>query len=449
MGFRQHSFIALSVALVMALVFLIDGAHAGRDRIDAEKVSWFLNTLGVSRFIAGNPGQDSSPVRSDAIYLLGLFEAVNSIERKYEPFMVPFASIPVSINIRNCNNVVTAAHTARLLLDWLFPTPTPALAFFHHEASTIHIDTVRERLTADELQQSLALAEFVASTIIANRSTDGWRASPSHTGPIVNGTKAGQYIYGTSYYKGFVFGSGYSIYVRPFGRQNCSNSLFSTAPPPAWGSAAYRADLEETFPFGASNPALNGNTNVTFTTALFHDGYFAAGTHIMHDFINSARHNLDDVDLLRALALGAISSNDAHGCHTLQKFQYNRARPVTDFHFINVTENPELAHLYDNSWTPPRATALNPEYPSGHSSRTSGTWSAMRIIFGDIPFSARGYSTPSLSRDYPSISAFIAEVNNARIFGGMHYRSSVEEATNYGERIATAYHQELLRPLRD
>jgi hypothetical protein len=445
--FRNKLYFVLVACGIIVAAFFVSGADAEKDRISVATASAFLHELGRARINAGNPGGDSSPVRSDAIYLLGLYEAVNSIERKYEPFMVPFSSIPSSINTRKCNNVVAAAQAARRILDWLFPTPFPSERFLHHEFSLIQMDTTKERLTDEERDQSIALGDFVASVIIANRSQDGWRASPPLTGPIVNGTKAGEWIYGTPLYNPFVFGSGYALHVKPFNRLACSDPMFYVPPPPAWGSALYNSDLEEVFPIGASDPARNGNTTETFTTALFHDGYFAAGTHLLHDFITTARHNLDDIDLLRALALTSVVTNDAHACHWYPKFIYNRARPATDFHMINVTANPELAHLYDPAWRPPRNTAGNPEYPSGHSSRSGSAWWSMRKIFGDIQFRAQGFSTPNLRRFYPSISAFIQEVNDARVYGGMHYRSGCDEAVAYGKRIADQYHLEIMRPL--
>lgn len=442
----------LAILLVLGIALL--GASSatvlsvGRTRVTNERVSWLLHELGRARIAANNPGGGSSPARSDAMFLLGLYETVNSIERKYEPFMVPFENIPASINLRKAHKVVAIAHTARLILDYLFPTPYPSEPFLHHEAAKILIEISKDA-SPEERANALALAEHVAGVIIANFSQDGWTAVPRGI-PVVNGTKAGEWIYGVGYYGGGnPFASGYGTFVKPINRDNCAAPVFDMLPPPVFGSPAYIAEAEEVFPYGTSDPARNTNNSASFEIASFHDGYFAAGTHILYNFLTTARHNLDDVDLLRALAVSAVACNDAHMCHWYRKYQLYRGRPVTDFRLINVTEHPQMAHLYDPLWQSPRSTNNHPEYPSGHSSRTSGLWSAMRSIFGDLPFRAQGWATPYVTRSYISITDFIDDVNNARIYGGMHYRSGTDEGTRYGQQVADAYLSEIMRPVNN
>ncbi len=441
-----YSFGAIAVLFLLGSI-MAPACEAKKTRVTAERISFLLHELGRARIVANNPGGGSSPVRSDAMFVLALFESVNAVEQKYEPFMVPFLSIPSSINLRKADKLVACAQAGRRILDSLYPAPFPAEQFLHHELSKILIES--SGVSNEDRAHGEALGEFVASVILANRSNDGWTIVPRHIS-VINGTKAGEFIYGTPYYPGSLpFASGYGTYVLPFARDSCADPVFDMVPPPVFGSPASIADMEGVFPYGTSDPARNLNTSTTYEIATFHDGYFAAGTHIAYNFITSAQHTLDDVDLLRVLALAAVATNDAHACHWYRKYLILRGRPLTDFRTLDVAEYPQLAHLRDDQWTSPRGTNLHPEYPSGHSSRTSAFMSSLRSLMGDLAFRAQGYSTPQLSRSFNSVTAFIEDVNMARLYGGMHYRTGVDEGTRYGKQVSDAYIAEFMRPLND
>ncbi|HTH02935.1 MAG TPA: hypothetical protein VL882_21825, partial [Vicinamibacterales bacterium] len=58
-----------------------------------------------------------------------------------------------------------------------------------------------------------------------------------------------------------------------------------------------------------------------------------------------------------------------------------------------------------------------------------------------------GVVTDVLSRDYTSISQARSDGNNARVWGGMHYPSTVVVGNQLGENVANYIIQNAMQPL--
>ena len=103
----------------------------------------------------------------------------------------------------------------------------------------------------------------------------------------------------------------------------------------------------------------------------------------------------------------------------------------------------------DPTWTPLLVTPPFPDYTSGHTCSTSTIMSTMRAFFGrdDIPFSA--YSADAnATRSFPSFSAALAEVVEARVWGGVHYRSADVQGVEVGNGVAKYVLTHEFRPRR-
>jgi hypothetical protein len=95
------------------------------------------------------------------------------------------------------------------------------------------------------------------------------------------------------------------------------------------------------------------------------------------------------------------------------------------------------ATVADPAWAPLRVTAPSPEWPSGHACYTSSIMTALRTFFGRDDLSFRAYSAESgTTRQYHSLSAARAELLEARIWAGVHYRGAVVHGDRLGESIA-------------
>jgi hypothetical protein len=70
----------------------------------------------------------------------------------------------------------------------------------------------------------------------------------------------------------------------------------------------------------------------------------------------------------------------------------------------------------------------------------------MRNLLGDLPFTLRSPGYPSFVYDYPSFSAGALGVQNARIWGGIHYRFATQVGAAGGVAVADYIFENFLRP---
>jgi hypothetical protein len=117
-------------------------------------------------------------------------------------------------------------------------------------------------------------------------------------------------------------------------------------------------------------------------------------------------------DLLRIIALTAMSCNDAHSNHWFWKYHYLVGRPVTQYRQVPLDQPDGLGEQRDKGWGGADDMALltnqNPEHPSGHASRTNALTASYRMAFGDeVTFRTISFSQPfAPARAFDSFTAF-------------------------------------------
>jgi hypothetical protein len=117
------------------------------------------------------------------------------------------------------------------------------------------------------------------------------------------------------------------------------------------------------------------------------------------------------------------------------KYAYRFWRPVTAIRHAGIDANPKTAE--DLTWSPFLPTPPHPEYPSGHSAVQAAGARVLTAYFGRFhPFRATSASVPGAVRSYKDFEAFAAEGRTARILGGMHFRTSVEQGALLGTHVA-------------
>jgi len=108
------------------------------------------------------------------------------------------------------------------------------------------------------------------------------------------------------------------------------------------------------------------------------------------------------------------------------KYQYNLIRPVT-----------VIRAKLDPDWLPLVNTPPFPEYPSGHSVQSAAAAEVLTDLFGDRyaftdqTHADRGY----LPRSFESFRAAAEEAAISRLYGGIHYRSAIEQGLAEGRCI--------------
>jgi hypothetical protein len=197
-------------------------------------------------------------------------------------------------------------------------------------------------------------------------------------------------------------------------------------PPPPLHSSKYRRDYAETRDFGG---AIGGQA----TAAQKNIGLFW-GDQPMLQWNRAWRgiavaRALSGMDAARFFAMLATAASDALIACWDAKYEYMFWRPVTA---IRAGEDP--------SWSSLVVTPNHPEYPAAHGCFTSASANTMKRFFNTGSFhftidsSVPGVTTPV--RSYSSFAQAIDEVIDARVYGGMHYRSSGETGARIGRRAA-------------
>ena len=84
--------------------------------------------------------------------------------------------------------------------------------------------------------------------------------------------------------------------------------------------------------------------------------------------------------------------------------------------------------------------------------RASGVSSAAASVlasyFSDkVAFTVTSNGLPGVDRTFTSFSSAVAQVADARVFAGFHFRFSCNDATQMGVRVATYAESTLMRPI--
>jgi membrane-associated phospholipid phosphatase len=109
-------------------------------------------------------------------------------------------------------------------------------------------------------------------------------------------------------------------------------------------------------------------------------------------------------------------------------------RPATAIPLADSDGNP--ATVADPGWVPLITTPSHPEYPAGHPSLNGAAATVLLAHFHRRQtFTLTTIGQPN--RTYSSITQARADGNNARVWGGMHYPSTVRISDALGGAIAT------------
>ncbi|NIK56368.1 vanadium-dependent haloperoxidase [Kribbella shirazensis] len=136
----------------------------------------------------------------------------------------------------------------------------------------------------------------------------------------------------------------------------------------------------------------------------------------------------------RMLALVHVSAGDALIACWEAKYRYRFWRPVHAIQRADTDGNPRTTA--DPAWQPLLA-ANHPDYPSGHACFTGAATTALRSYFRTdrLPVTIDSQVT-STTRTYSSLTAVRHDVQEARIFSGLHFRHAMEDGEHLGATVA-------------
>jgi hypothetical protein len=127
------------------------------------------------------------------------------------------------------------------------------------------------------------------------------------------------------------------------------------------------------------------------------------------------------------------------------KYTYNFWRPVTAIRAAGGDRNP--ATEPDPDWLAYQGTPPYPDYPCGLTANTGAAVEVIRRFFGTDRI-AYTFTAAGLTRSYSTLSQAEAEAVDARVFGGMHFRSGCVQGIRLGEQVGRFVIQHALKELK-
>jgi hypothetical protein len=216
-------------------------------------------------------------------------------------------------------------------------------------------------------------------------------------------------------------------YVRPF---TYETPAYRPGPPYALTSKRYAEDVAELQAYGRNTSTVR--TDGQTATALFH----AAPTYLqfsggLRRLVNT--QGLDLRESARLLGYTWVAVADTMIACWEAKYHYMFWRPNHAIQRADTDGN--SATSPDATWLP-LVTGNHPEYPSGHACFTGGVTASLQRYFGTKHVELTLTTPTGTTRTYERLDDLVSEVEDARVWGGLHYRWTMIETAKHFPRIA-------------
>ncbi len=376
--------------------------------------------------IVTNGGRPPSGSIVDVAYVFAaVYDAVNAIDGRYSPFAV---SVEASPSASQDAAAVAAAHH---VLKTFYPTQQAYL-------DGAYADSIAAIPSGAARSQGINVGVEAATAFLALRANDGRNA-------VVP----------------YVFGSGPGVYqltpgappppaspatpwvatMTPFALERAAQ--FRAYGPPDLTSARWANDYREVKAFGVLNDS--SRTDKQTEVGLFYAEH--PGAQLMRNLRNfAAAQPLSLADRARLLAILHISAADALIAVFDSKYYFNFWRPVTAIVTGDTDDND--ATEADVGWLALAPTPNHPEYPAAHSGVSTAYAESLRHFFGTKKVTITLDSTVTqTTHTFHNTDAIRTEIIDARIYGGMHYRTSGVHGAVIGRKVANWIDKHYFKPV--
>jgi hypothetical protein len=387
-------------------------------------IDWNIVALETTAAAPFNPPLES---RNVAIVHAAMFDAVNAILREFHPYAIriepPEGASPAAAG-------AAAAHFA---LVQLYPDQRIAL-------DAAYAASLAQIPDGPGKTKGITFGATVASRLLTMRASDG--AAEAMAVPYIPGAGAGYWIPTPPAFSRALdpgWGS-----VRPFLMED--GSQFRPGPPPALDSRRYARDFDELKAIGSI--ASTVRTEEQTDLARF---WIATGAQNWNPAARQAAiaRGLRLSENARVFALLNLAGADAFIASWDAKFAYNQWRPVTAIRAAGGDANQET--LEDPSWTPLLVTPPFPDYVAGHTTYAGAVETILEHVFGKRPRAAitlTSATAPGVVETYTTFRAMADGVVDARVWGGIHWRTSSVRGRDVGEEIGRYAVRRFLKPIR-
>ena len=368
-----------------------------------------------------------------AITQLAVFEAVNAVTGDYVPYLTdPISAPPVT------SADAAAVAAAYKVLKSYFP-------------ANGSIDADRADALAaipDGLAKSngILVGEAAADAMISLRASDGFSPNTSF---VPSSTLAGDWQMTAG-----CPAAGGQFYqwqdITPFGIESPSDFLLPA--PPSLTSNQYAKDYLEVQTVGNLNNTARPDDRTPVVRLYAASSPSFALSMVARQIAAAQGGSL--TQNARALALVMMGINDSLVASFYNKYHHLAWRPETAIAAGAADGNDKTDG--DAGFAPFIVTPCFPSYPSNHASGTNGGLEMLRRLFGaaghDITFTnsvpaLRSLPATVISRHYTQLKQIADDVDDARVYGGIHFRFDQDGGNALGRAIATEIFKNQLRPV--
>jgi PAP2 superfamily len=408
-------------------------------RLDTAAVAQWSSTLeetcaqakaaGVSLYSTGES-------RIYAAYFAAIHDALNAIDRRYQPYLADFRST-------TANPDAAVAAAAREVLTILLP----AQATFVETRYTQALSAIAAGTAKDN---GITVGRQAAQAILATRANDGAGESQTTFVPS-NAPGAYQVTPNSGAPVDVKWGD-----VRPFAIQSAEQFNAAITGPYPLSTADYSEDFRKVFEIGGRSSTRSADqTSISnFWLENSPPGWNRIASTV------AASRQLNGWDQARMYALLHISLAD--GLIACLKAKYSLAfwRPITAIRAADTDGN--AATAVDATWEQlAGATPPTPDYPSAHAVAGGAAESALISIFGagtktsaaqpseldGNPFTVSSPTLAGQPRTYRGFSHAAKENAESRIYVGFHFPKAVYDGLAQGRAVGDYVVANRLRPV--
>jgi hypothetical protein len=346
-----------------------------------------------------------------------VYDAVNSIDRRYEPYLV-------KVRARRWYSQDAAAATAAYrVLASLVPAQQAALGSLY-ATSLAGIPPGRAK------DGGIAVGEIAAAAMLAARANDGRNpatpyrfpapATPQDPWPV------GQWRPTPPAFVNDPFA--WVKDVKPF--LIVDPAEFHSAGPNPLTSRRYAREFNEVRLLGSL--ASSARTPDQTDMARFWAEGPAIWTRITRRL--SADHGLKIADNARLFAMLYLTAADSIISCWQDKARWLFWRPITAIREADRDGNP--ATQADPAWLPLINNPPYPDHPSGLLCVGSGMANSLRDFFGDDTEFSETSTNSNTTRVFTSFSQAVDEIVDARVYSGIHFRAANVQGALIGKKIS-------------
>jgi PAP2 superfamily len=438
---KQSMMRVAAVVLLVAVGALLSASARGQPAGNAA-IEW--NAIATTA-AAGQPPH-VAPL-SLAMVQGAVYDAVNAIDGGHQPYLV---SPPANASDSKEAAVATAAF--RVLVGFpdlpgLFPAQISTLQPLY-DASLADVADGAAKTGGIEVGEAAARAMLVERTgdgrgghftVVEGTDPGEWRLAPPQGPTGIVARDPAPWV-----------GN-----VRPFLVPDVE--MLRTHGPNALTSDAYAEDFNEIKELG-SLTSTERTADQTTAAIFWQDSGPVIWNRVYRALATS--EELDIVDSARLFAMTNMAAADGSiGCWN-DKWYWSFWRPITAIREAASDGNP--ATVADPNWVPlfdptvpvsgpPLVTPGFPDHPAGHTCISGATVHALQAFFGTdkVPFTAvsnKCSPAPCPARSFDRFSHALKEIIDARVWGGIHFRTADVQGAVIGKKVAR-YAREHFQPM--